>query len=162
MLIISHRANVDGPCKHENTIGQVGYALSMGFYVEVDVWQLNDGFGFRMGHDEPLMRESAPLNFLQNDKIFCHCKDEHSFDILKNYTDTSPFKHNDEKQVIVMKNGESMIWKHSNNRHPSGKKDDIYVFLGDDFQEDLLLFGGICTDYPIKFKEYLKGCNEKH
>ena len=153
MIIISHRGNLNGPSKYENTICRIELCLSKGLYVEVDVWKLPDEKSFRLGHNSPILHESIPLYFLENDKILCHCKNQEAYDYLKNNDKVLAFQHKDEKQVIL-KN--KMIWKHSNNFNPSGKKDDIYVYLGKNKDGKLLEFGGICTDYPELLQDYLK------
>lgn len=156
MMIISHRGNLEGSSKYENTIGQIDYCLSEGFCVEIDVWKLEGEDFYRFGHDAPILHQGAGLFFLENERLFCHCKNEEAFNSLKDNEKVNRFVHTDESEVSVYRGSKKYItWKHSENRVSSGQKDDIYVFLGDSFDSDLSNFGGICTDFPIALKNFM-------
>jgi hypothetical protein len=82
MILISHRGNVDGRIANsENSPYYVLNALEKGFEVEIDVWFV-DG-KFYLGHDEPFY--SIEESFLENEKFWCHAKNEDSlFKMLEN------------------------------------------------------------------------------
>lgn len=49
MLILAHRANIDGPNAGENSLGAIAACLQRGFGLELDIRQMGDGFYF--SHD---------------------------------------------------------------------------------------------------------------
>lgn len=153
-MIVSHRGNLTGPdIKYENTIGQVMYALSFGFFVEIDVWKLEGEDFFRMGHDKPRLGEAIPLNFLEDEKLFCHCKNEEAYQFLKNNDKVKAFQHEDEPLVHI----KNFKWLHSSNN--SKPDNSIKVILGEINEiESLKCYTGICTDYPLRLREL--GFNE--
>ena len=81
MILIAHRANVNGPNKSkENSPDYIKEALTQGYYVEIDVWLQSDGSLF-LGHDGP--EHPTTLEFLQHDeRIICHAKNVPTFQFL--------------------------------------------------------------------------------
>ncbi len=69
MILISHRGNLNGVIvERENSIDYVEEALSQGFDVEIDVWDI---FGsYFLGHDEP--KYLVKKDFLKIDGLWCH------------------------------------------------------------------------------------------
>lgn len=69
MIIISHRGNLYGPDKeneNENKPEQIQKVLDLGYYVEIDVWLIDEKL--YLGHDFP--QYETNLTFLEtNDKI---------------------------------------------------------------------------------------------
>ena len=52
MIFIAHRGNLNGPNKEmENKPEYILKALNKDFYVEIDVWYINNSFF--LGHDNP-------------------------------------------------------------------------------------------------------------
>lgn len=71
MFLISHRGNISGKLpERENTVDYIQEALGLGYDVEVDVWKT--GNEFYLGHDGP--ETLIKLEFLRNDKLWCHAK----------------------------------------------------------------------------------------
>lgn len=71
MILISHRGNVNGVNKElENNPEHLKSLSDMGIDVEIDVWF--DGEQLYLGHDKPDYK--VDLNFLQNEKFWCHAK----------------------------------------------------------------------------------------
>jgi hypothetical protein len=71
MFYISHRGNLDSKNPDtENSIQAIELCLSMGLYVEIDVWSVKDRFF--LGHDCPQIQVDS--TFLENDKLWCHAK----------------------------------------------------------------------------------------
>lgn len=143
MKAIAHRANINGPSEWENTIGNVLLALNQGLDVEIDVWKLPDENFFRLGHDEPRMNESVNLDFLKNEKIWCHCKNKEAFQFLKEIPEVNAFEHGDESMVVTSRGHN---WYHSRHTIPNG----VNVILGDKFPPKVETFFGVCTDYPVE------------
>jgi hypothetical protein len=71
MIFIAHRGNFKGPKPElENKPDYVLNALSNGYYVEVDVWMINNELF--LGHDFP--KYPINIDFLQNKYLICHAK----------------------------------------------------------------------------------------
>ena len=140
MIKISHRGNISGPNHSlENNPKYILDAIKNGFDVEIDV-RHHFFDGLYLGHDYP--KYKIDINFLKNDKLWCHAKDLRSLRLMLNnnircfwhqnddYTLTSnnliwtyPEKTICEKTIIVCRNKvETVAFKDSN----------VY---------------GICTDY---------------
>ena len=65
MLLISHRGNLHGEKKEENSPFLLDKVIKMGYNIEVDVWKIsNDIF---LGHDQPQYRVDG--NYLKNDNL---------------------------------------------------------------------------------------------
>jgi hypothetical protein len=150
MKLISHRGNIDGPnLLQENCPEYIDFAIKLGYNVEIDV-RLED-HQFYLGHDEP--QYYVPMTWLveRKDKLWIHCKNLKSLDILcsspvdlhyfwhqeddftltsRNYIWTYPGKNYTPKSVIVMPE-----WNNQNCN--TLKVSNCY---------------GICTDYPDKLK----------
>lgn len=77
MFKIAHRGNISGPnAKYENNPDYIKEAIESGYDVEVDVWSYeNELF---LGHD--IAEYKIDLDFLNNEKFWCHCK---NIDALK-------------------------------------------------------------------------------
>jgi hypothetical protein len=78
MLIISHRANIDGSDPSiENKPEAIEFAISKDLSVEVDLRFHKDKLYF--GHDEPQYETS--LDFLKEHEtwLWVHCKEKESF-----------------------------------------------------------------------------------
>ena len=71
MILISHRGNLNGVnVEKENSVDYIKAALSQGFDVEIDVWDI---FGsYFLGHDEP--QYLVKKDFLKNEHLWCHAK----------------------------------------------------------------------------------------
>ena len=107
MLKIAHRGLLHGPdSTKENTVAQIKIALSLGFNVELDV-RLIDGKLY-LGHDKP--QERIDVSFLENPRIWTHCKTISAFNLLIDNEYVNCFTHNDEDYVITSK---GYVWGHS-------------------------------------------------
>ncbi len=81
--LISHRGNLNGQePQYENTILKIDHVLSKGYDVEIDVWKLPDEDCFGLGHDKPISNQSVPLWFLENPKLWVHCKNQEAWQLL--------------------------------------------------------------------------------
>tara|TARA_R110000824_G_scaffold40527_1_gene121455 strand:- start:1608 stop:2039 length:432 start_codon:yes stop_codon:yes gene_type:complete len=71
MTLIAHRGNTAGKNPDlENTPAYIDVAVAKGYDVEVDVWYVEDKY--YLGHDSPEIETT--LEYLDNDKFWCHCK----------------------------------------------------------------------------------------
>lgn len=168
MRIISHRGNLDGPNpSYENHPEYINGAISNGFKVEVDLWEtVGDATGaFYLGHDEPIHK----LFEFSYDHIY-HCKDLRTFlymDSLGIYPKFEFFYHTEEAIVHTSYNWR---WIHPNFlrvaslvKRPEKLNKSIAVLpeQTDLTNEELMRFGGICTDYPLQYKEVIDYLEEK-
>jgi len=73
MILISHRGNINGKNEiRENSIFYIMEALSMGFDVEIDVWNVdNEWF---LGHDNPQYRINIEWILNRKSNLWVHCK----------------------------------------------------------------------------------------
>jgi hypothetical protein len=79
MIKIAHRGNIQGPSPaEENKPSYINKAIEAGYNVEVDVWSI-EGKLF-LGHDNPSYE--VTLEFLNNDKFWCHCKNIEALETL--------------------------------------------------------------------------------
>lgn len=104
---ISHRGNLTGPNPdRENNPEYINQALQAGYDVEVDVWKRPDGFW--LGHDEPIYH--IERFFLQNQRIWAHCKDAQTYQSLQHFTNINCFFQDNEELVRTSK---GFVWAHS-------------------------------------------------
>ena len=103
LIKIAHRGNTNGPNPElENKPEYLLKAIQKGFYVEVDLWKINEQF--LLGHDEGLFE--IDIEFLLNikDKLFCHCKTiETLYYILENHPEIECFFHDKDDCVLTSK-----------------------------------------------------------
>ena len=137
MIIISHRGNLYGPDKvNENKPEQIKKVLDLGYYVEIDVWLINEKI--YLGHDYP--QYETTLSFLKNDKIICHAKNIDVLEILIN-ENIHCFSHDKDDVVLTSRN---WLWVYPNKKLT---KNSICVLP--ELCEKPITCKGICTDYVI-------------
>ena len=145
MKVISHRGNIVGPSSFENEPSYVKEALNSGFDVEVDV-RTHNGNLF-LGHDEP--QYEIDIDFLENEGIWCHCKDLDSLNILL-ATKAHYFFHSVDDVAITSR---GIIWTYPNRKLLEGS---VCVLPENGFQGDISKCYGICTDFVEKYLKILK------
>lgn len=141
---ISHRGNIDGRVINaENSPEQILFALSQGFEVEIDVWFVDDSF--YLGHDEPLYLVEE--SFLENDKFWCHAKNEESFYKMLSNQRIHSFWHQTDDFTLTSK---GIPWVFP------GKKiseNSIWVLPEKTPYKNIILNClGICSDYISRYK----------
>ena len=134
MKIISHRGNINGQTSEENNPLYIEHAISLGYDVEIDVWDI-DGKLY-LGHDEP--QYSIEIEFLKNPKLWCHAKNLEALEIMHT-NDIHCFWHDTDKITFTNK---SIPWCYPEIYIESG----ITVELG--IKKSIPKTYGICTDYP--------------
>jgi len=146
VIKISHRGNISGPNeRHENSPPYIIEALEEGYDVEVDVWLL-DGELF-LGHDIP--EYNIHLNFLKNNKFWCHCKNIDALKFLL-YNDVRCFYHDKDEATLT---SDGYIWT-----YPGKKLTNKSICVMPEWNDWKIEANvhGICTDYVQKIEEYIK------
>lgn len=137
----------------ENTVQAVKEAISLGYEVEIDVWKTNDGWF--LGHDGPENKVSLFFLILNCRKLWLHCKNSSSFNILKWF---GGFMHDSEPQVEVNTILNRFEWNHSSNHHYDNKTVCVIPELHGLKPEDYIRAYGVCSDSIVnieyEFKKY--------
>ena len=143
--IISHRGNINGrEAYKENRPDFIEQAYSKGFDVEIDVWFV--GGEWFLGHDEPEYPISE--SFLKRDGYWCHAKNIEAFEELLNI-DATCFWHESDRHTLTS-NG--FIWTYPGMPLTTRS----ICVMPENYSacsQDLTFCAGICTDYPIRYKE---------
>jgi len=138
--IISHRGNIDGKSKFENTQNQIYRAIDLGFDVEIDLWVINDNL--YLGHDKPTKICGLEFLYYNSDKLWIHAKNTEAVEYLSAQDKLNWFWHDKDKMTITSK---GYIWSNIGEYIKNG----ITVCLEHTNIPDYIL--GVCTDEPIKF-----------
>ena len=147
MILISHRGNLNGKnTEQENSPEYILNALNEGFDVEIDVWLRNNKL--YLGHDEP--KYEIEDNFLENDKLWVHCKDIFSIHKLTNNKKIHCFYHENDPVTLTSK---GYIWTFPGYCLGfQGKQNNSICVLPE--ISDCLDFDcvGLCSDFIKKYK----------
>ena len=142
MIIISHRANLFGPDPdNENRPEQVVKVLNMGYDVEIDVWLTDQGWF--LGHDNPQYK--IEQDFLYIDRLWCHAQNLAALQELALMNVVS-FWHQEDDFTLTTNN---FIWTYPNEPLVYSS----ICVLPEKSNKDFSKCAGICTDYPIRYKE---------
>ena len=137
MILISHRGNTNGPKPElENNPKYIKESLTNGFHVEVDVWKLEDKL--YLGHDSP--EYLVDLKFLDNNMLWCHCKNIEALEFLLN-KDVRCFFHDSDDTTLTH---DGYMWTYP------GKlltKRSICVMPEKDNWNIPEYVAGVCSDY---------------
>jgi hypothetical protein len=149
MRIISHRGNVQGPDPvSENSISSIELAISLGFDVEIDLWFINGKFF--LGHDDPI--NEASVDFLQkhSKQLWIHCKNVDAVVELQELNTLYNYNYfwHESDTITLTSNG--YIWAYV-GKQPI--KYSIAVMPEKFPEQEIKSCFGICTDFPIKYKE---------
>lgn len=150
MIYISHRGNIDGKDEiSENTLYSINKCLDMDLNVEVDVWHIDNHL--YLGHDEPTTKIS--IQFLQNERIWCHAKNAAALIYLSEYDDVHYFWHENDMYTITSKN---IIWAYPGqptNNKSICVKPELHTYSKYDLSNAL----GICSDNILYYKQHIDG-----
>jgi len=150
MLIISHRGNINGPNpKFENSLTYIISALDIGFNVEIDLWCKN-GLLY-LGHDEPqYLLNKNNEKILEDHRVWVHAKNLDACDYLLENKKVHFFFHNNDPCTLTSRN---IIWMFPKK---GSYKKAIFVLpeLADDIKIDSKNLYGVCTDYPLDYKNF--------
>jgi len=137
MIIIAHRGNINGkePNK-ENSPEYIQDAISLGYGVEVDIWELEGELW--LGHDRPTYSIETDWLLKRSDDLWIHAKNLEVVEILAT-TNLNWFWHSKDKMTLTSK---TIPWCYGGIYMKNG----ITVELGipKEIPEKIL---GICTDY---------------
>ena len=105
MKIICHRANINGSSTTENLPEQIIKCITLGFDVEIDIWNINNTWF--LGHDEPMYK--IELSFLKqySNNLWIHCKNLSAFSLLLVYKNLNIFYHENDDYTLTSK---KYIW----------------------------------------------------
>lgn len=151
MRLIAHRGNLHGPnAATENLPAQVDDCLALGLECEVDLRYHSEQL--YLGHDKNQYKINLDWLLDRSALIWIHCKDSESlFHISKFKEVLNYFWHNDDDHTLTSK---GYIWS-----FPGApvSKDSIAVlperWWDPSMGLKLNLSMGICTDYPLRFRE---------
>jgi hypothetical protein len=142
--IISHRGNINGPNPDlENNPKYINKALLNGYDVEVDVNMKNGKL--YLGHDK--LEYEITLKYLNNSKLWCHCKDLETLSYLLCYKQIHCFWHQNDDYTLT---SNAIIWGYPGIK---SSNDTIIVLPEKNYKskEELPDCYGICTDYCTLF-----------
>ena len=144
MLIISHRANINGPSPEtENKPEQILICLKEGLDVEIDVWFINNKL--YLGHDEPTYEIEE--NFLENEHLWCHAKNFDALNFMVKNEKIHFFWHQTDEYTITSK---GYIWT-----FPTFYLDEKSICVLPEKDPNFRMppkLHGICTDYPLRYR----------
>jgi hypothetical protein len=141
---ISHRGNIDGRIINvENSPSYIEQTLFHGYDVEIDVWLV--GENFYLGHDEPQYRIEE--SFLENDKLWCHAKNDYAFYTMLRNNKIHCFWHQNDDFVLTSK---GIPWVYPNK---FVSKDGIWVLPELTTYKNIIIDClGICSDYISRYR----------
>lgn len=145
MIYIAHRGNLNGPNKNkENKPEYLMEAIKQGFYVETDLWIIENTFF--LGHDEPQYKINIEFLLAIKDKLFCHCKNINALKFLiERYPEIECFFHDVEECVLTSKN---KIWTNPGSQL-TDKSICVMPERSNQIPENCL---GVCTDFVNFYK----------
>lgn len=152
MQFISHRGNLHGPNKElENTISYITSALHEGYDVEIDVWCIDNTL--YLGHDHP--QEILPDEFLQDDRLWFHCKNADALAYLSQLSTVKYFWHEEDDYTLVS-NGK--VWV-----YPGAPLLDNSIAVVPEVKVNgnLHTCYAICTDYVVRYQQELMYANQE-
>ena len=149
MILISHRGKINGKNKNrENSIEYISEALNLGFDVEIDVWY-KDGEWF-LGHDDP--ENYVVLDFLKNDKLWCHAKNIEALNKMLSYPQIHCFWHQEDDVTLTSRN---FIWT-----YPGKPLTESSIVVLPELNSKTTILPpnifGVCSDYILNYVEVSK------
>lgn len=153
MKIIAHRGNLDGRNPfEENRPEYIDKAIEEGFDVEIDI--RSEDHNFYLGHDDPQYQVSMLWLYQRKDKLWIHCKDFRSMEVLSNSpVDFNYFWHESDRYTLTS-NGIGWVYP---GQQPYEKS---VVVLPEDtlyFDEEYVKnnkFYALCTDFCYRYKDW--------
>lgn len=152
MLVISHRGNIEGPnSDQENNPKHIDYCITAWtMNVEVDLWVTDKGLF--LGHDEPQYKIDAKWLETRHHFLWIHCKNIEALCFCQNFVwEAQPnyFWHDNDKYTLTSR---GYIWAnlYCDVILPSRAITVLPELSG----VSLNTFYGICTDFPLEYKEH--------
>jgi len=149
VIFISHRGNIYGRSeKDENSPDYILQALNSNYFVEIDLWV--DQNKFLLGHDEPTYEIES--SFLDNEKLFVHCKNEEAIEFLHNNSlGCEYFWHDNDKYTLTSKGN---IWTYMGSYCPKNSIALMPELF--DASIDYSNCYGICSDKIYFYRKHYK------
>lgn len=145
MIIISHRANINGPNSAEfgeNHPASIDVALNAGLDVEIDL-RVDDG-KFTLGHDKS--EYEIKEEFLFKDGLWIHCKNISALYHLTKYDNLNFFFHNEDDVVLT---SQKYLWSYPRESVLLTMASiAVMIELVKDWK-NIDICAGICTDFPF-------------
>lgn len=149
MKFISHRGNLSGPISsEENNPEKIKHCLSLGYDVEIDIWNVNEKF--YLGHDEP--NHEVSLEFLVNKSLWCHAKNLQSLHSMLQVKNINCFWHQNDDYTLtshgyiwvfpnkpLIKNCIALIG--NNTLYSEKELQECYAICGDSVEKYLKVYG---------------------
>ena len=150
MKLIAHRGNIDGQnIKEENKPDYLIKAINKGYFVELDLWYVNNKL--YLGHDKPQYIIEYSFLLKNKDKMFIHCKNIEALHYCLNKNDNLEFFFHDSDDCVLTSKGN--IWT-----YPGKILTDKSICVMPERTKsnyNLNICVGICTDYVSKYKQKL-------
>tara|TARA_R110000851_G_scaffold105608_3_gene224133 strand:+ start:767 stop:1207 length:441 start_codon:yes stop_codon:yes gene_type:complete len=145
VILVSHRGNINGKLpERENSPDYILEAIESGYHVEVDVWYKSGRL--YLGHDSPEYETS--ISFLENDKMWCHCKNIEALARLVE-SDVHCFFHQTDEVTLTSR---GYMWVYPNKKLVKGSV-CVLPELANYAEEDLEKCIGVCSDYVEDYKD---------
>jgi hypothetical protein len=157
MRLIAHRGLTTGSEKGaiENHPAQIGFALLLGYDVEVDVWFI-DGKWW-LGHNEP--NYEVEKDFIKIPKLWLHCKNLEALHELSwfalEYGDPQYFWHQGDHYTLT---SHGNIWTHVDSNQTTDRS--VLVLDNEDLDETVWTPEKLKSSYGICSK-WIEVCKEK-
>jgi hypothetical protein len=119
-------------------------ALGEGFDVEIDVWLMEDKL--YLGHDAP--EHLVGLDFLQNDKFWCHCKNIEALQFLMK-NNVRCFFHDTDDATLT---SDGYIWTYP-GKHLT--ENSICVMPERANWNIESYVAGVCSDFILGIEDYI-------
>ena len=144
MILISHRGNIGGRIEsYENEPNYIDLAISKGFDVEVDIWDI-DG-NLYLGHDKPTYNVEFGWFIDRINKIWVHCKNLESINTFnKNEYQFNYFWHETDTVTLTSR---GYIWAYP-GKQPIKNSIAVLPEINNDNTSECV---GICSDFIMKY-----------
>lgn len=140
--IISHRGNIEGPSKLENSPDRINKVIELGFDCEVDVWY--DDSKYWLGHDRATYK--IDINFLKKRGLWCHAKNLSALQQMLNHN-IHCFWHEEDDFTLTSK---GYIWTYPGK---ATGPTSVIVLHGDKIPDTECY--GVCSDFVSDIKARL-------
>lgn len=152
MLIISHRANINGPDQSiENKPEAIEFAISKNISVEIDFRVYKDKL--YLGHDEPQYEITKSFLVDNNSWLWVHCKDKEAFQKALKYNLNCFWHDTDDYTMTSM----GYVWAYPGKENVGnlciGVMPEKFWSPGQIIIDNK--FFGVCTDIPIAFQDII-------
>ena len=148
MILISHRGNLNGKEKNENSPVLINKRLNENFNVEIDVWYENNQF--YLGHDNPEYK--IDINYLMTSNLWIHCKNSKALSEISKYKNINYFYHNIDNYTLTSK---GYIWVFP-GKELINNSIAVLPEITEYSDEDLKICYGICSDNILQYKHLIK------